>query len=573
MTLDYRTKNFSRLLGCGLLTTLYGLLAVWSTWPLFDAATSKLSLGSSRTITVPYFNTWTIWWNADRLPHGFADYWNAPIFYPTPEAFAFSEPQPMTLLVAPVIWLTDSRALAYNVYLLCSLILNGLLTYRLLRMAHIGRFSSLIGGAAMILLPIVHWQSDVLQMVPLWGILWTWAAFLRTLRKPTVFGGGELGLAFAASFYCSVHHALMLAILIAGSLWIAADRWRDLRFWKAVLAAVFIGGGLTAPFVMSLRDAMARHNFERKDDQLKKLAARPGDYTEPAGQSWFNWGKLPDRRNWNLGLGKIASCLALIGIGFGLRRRTWRRRTLLFVAIAILGVLLSFGLDLRIGSWQPWRSLCAIVPGLSQVRSVFRFAYFVQISLVLLAAQGLYAIWLWKSARFGRTRWKRLFLVLQLLLGFLMVFEVRPNRPLLATLPDVRTNADWIAFVRESTPPGSEIACFPFAPGNLVQDFEPTVRWMYFGTFHGLPLVNGYSGFFPQSYFDVRGLINERFPEEQVFDRLRELNVAFVVIDSSAYKRDLIDRVKQSQNLEPAFESSSQIVVFRIVEDVHRREL
>ena len=54
--------------------------------------------GSSQVATVPLFNLWTIWWNADRLRHGLKDYWDAPIFYPERDTFAFSEPQPTTMI-------------------------------------------------------------------------------------------------------------------------------------------------------------------------------------------------------------------------------------------------------------------------------------------------------------------------------------------------------------------------------------------------------------------------------------------------------------------------------------------
>ena len=548
------------------IVVLYGSIVLWCTWPSFPTATTKIAIGTSETVTVPLFNVWTIWWNSDQARHGFESYWDAPIFFPTQASFAFSEPQPMTQLVAPLVWLFDSRSLAYNTYLWISLLFNGLMTFRLLRESSLGRYSCVVGGATMILLPIVHWQSDVLQLVPLWGILWTFSALLRVVRVPTVIRGSELGVAFAAAFFCSVHHALFLAILLGGSMWITADRWREIRWWRSILMAVLIGGGLTVPFVLTLRTAMAANEFERTEDQLERLSLEPGDYTAPYGQVWLDAGNVAARASWHLGVGKLVSLLALIGIAFGIRRRRWRRSTLLFLSIGVLGVLLSFGLDLKLGGWQPWRTLSSIIPGLTQVRNVFRFAYFVQIALVLLAAQGFYALWLWKSAWIGRVRGRIVFFVLGVILGFLTVFEVRPYRTRLATPPDVHGHLDWIAFVREQTPQGSSIACLPFAPGNLVQDFDSTVRWMYFGTYHRVPMVNGYSGFFPQSYFDLRDLVNKRFPEQIVFDRLREAGATFLVIDTEAYSSEVIEQILQNETLEFVFESPTGIVVFRLVE-------
>ncbi|HSG71980.1 MAG TPA: hypothetical protein VLA12_16300, partial [Planctomycetaceae bacterium] len=466
----HRHKHISRLLrGFGPLV-LFTLLALGSTRPLLFYATTKLPIGTSCTVTVPFFNSWTLWWNADRASNGFENYWDAPIFFPAKDTFAFSEPQPMTLAVAPVIWLTDSRTLAYNLYLWISLVLNGLMTYRLLRAIPLGRLSAAVGGATMMLLPIIHWQVDVLQLVPLWGILWVWSAFLGIARKPSLPRGMELGIAFTATFYCSIHHALLLSLLMVGSAWLVADRWRDLRMRRSLGLSVMIAGGLTAPFAWHIHHVMTNHQFERTEEQIKKLAARPVDYLIPHGQVWFDWNIPGARDHWPLGTGRAVSLLALVGTIFGLRRRKWRRGTLFFVMISSLGFILSLGLQLRVGSWQPWQTLCDIVPGLSQVRNVFRFAYFVQMSLVILAAQGFYALWIWKSVRLGRTRGKRTFLLAYTLLAMFVVFEVRPHPVVLAEYPDVREHEDWINFIREETPPHSAIACLPFAPGNLVQD-------------------------------------------------------------------------------------------------------
>jgi hypothetical protein len=69
---------------------LYLFLAIASTWPLAGALLTHLPLGMEAAATVPLFNVWTVWWNADRAASGFSGYWDAPIFYPTEKTFAFS---------------------------------------------------------------------------------------------------------------------------------------------------------------------------------------------------------------------------------------------------------------------------------------------------------------------------------------------------------------------------------------------------------------------------------------------------------------------------------------------------
>jgi hypothetical protein len=108
------------------------MLAVWATWPLARSLKTELPLGYEAVSTVPLFNAWTLWWNADRAAHGLANYWQAPIFCPAGGAFSFSEAQPTTMLVAPVV-ATLGIVAAYNLYLLASVALNGWLTLLLLR--------------------------------------------------------------------------------------------------------------------------------------------------------------------------------------------------------------------------------------------------------------------------------------------------------------------------------------------------------------------------------------------------------------------------------------------------------
>ncbi|MEM8995620.1 MAG: hypothetical protein AAGF23_12615 [Acidobacteriota bacterium] len=74
---------------------LFVLGAVVVTWPLAQGPGNGLPLGTEPVATVPLFNLWTLAWNAESVSRGLDGYWQAPIFHPAPDAFAFSEPQPV----------------------------------------------------------------------------------------------------------------------------------------------------------------------------------------------------------------------------------------------------------------------------------------------------------------------------------------------------------------------------------------------------------------------------------------------------------------------------------------------
>lgn len=551
------------------LVALYAVLAVWATWPLAQHSTTALPLGSMQVATVPLFNLWTIWWNADWWRYATDGYWNAPIFHPAADTFVFSEPQPTSILVAPVIWLTGSRVLAYNVYLWLSLVLNGLFTYRFLRALRINRVIATGSGAALLLLPIVHWQLEVVQLVPLWGVLWTWTACLRTAREPTLRRGAELGVAFALAFLICAHHGLFLAVLLAGAAGALGRTCRRPRAWPAWLLALVVAAALVGPVVARMRRAVDGNEFTRSRQTVTRLSAQPGDYTAATGVPLIDFGDAAARPLWRLGPGWIKASLAALAVAFGLWRRRWRRPTLFLLVTAILAFLLSLGPHLRIRDWHPWWTLTEVCPGFSQVRNVFRFAFFVQAVAVLLAALGLHGLCVLSRRMLPRGRWRIVATIALTTIGLAAVLEIRPKTQRLATVPNAASHAGWIEFIRDQTPSGRSIACLPFAQGNKVGDFESTTHWMYYGTFHGVPLVNGYSGFFPGDSFELRDAVNEAldgaFPTREILDRFADADVEFLVVRRSVITADDLEGVWfDSVSIQRVFDDAVGIDVYRL---------
>jgi hypothetical protein len=544
---------------------MYAGLALWSTWPLLRNPATTLPLGPSQVATVPLFNLWTIWWNADRLRHGLKDYWDAPIFYPERDTFANSEPQPATMIVAPVIWTTGSRALAFNLYLWLALVLNGIFAERLMRTLGLGQAISAGGGAAMVLLPIVHWQLDVMQLVPLWGILWTWTALIKTARRPTIGRGVEIGAAFGMSFLACGHQGLLLAVLLTGAAWTLPVRWRQARLWLAGLAAVVVAAVLVGPVVARLHHVMAKNAFTRTPELVSQLSATPGDYTAPPGKLLVDLGPLAARPFWRLSPGWLKVALAAVGIVYGASRRRWRRWTAFFVMTAVLGFLLSLGTNLRVGGWEPWWTLTKFWPGLAQVRNVFRFAFFVQMAVVLLGAQGLYALLLAERRLTTKRIWRIVAGTVLALTGLFAVFETRPEATNLRAVPDPSLNADWIDFLRNQTPQRRAVACLPFARGDRVEDYEVTTWWMYFGTFHHVPQVDGYSGFFPSDHFQIRIAINHYPLTDQIVRQLADKEVEFLVVDRSLVPAGALGNGEfEFYSLKRVFEASNGIEIYRL---------
>ncbi|XZE54149.1 hypothetical protein SH139x_000098 [Planctomycetaceae bacterium SH139] len=598
---------------------MYILLAIVSTWPLASQLGSRLVVGTEIARTVPLFNAWTLWWNVDRLNRGLENYWDAPIFFPATNTLALSEPQPLLILMAPVMWFGGSVFLAANLYLLISLLLNGMLGRWMLLVAGMRPAVATGGGAAMLLLPIAHWQIGVQQLVPIWGLLWTWTALYQvTLTidskqkvswKLLVGRGVSLGLAFSISMMLCAHHGLFLALLLVIAIPLlaaamlsaprlfaeeSAERKATLQIYRGgsmLGVSAVVVGLLCGSLVYHLR-AMPADNVSRPESTIRQLSLPLGDYLAVYGRSYAKWGSDWARDGWYLSPGWAKLGLAAIGLVGGLWIAPRRRWTMVIGSVGTTALVLSLGARLNIFGWEPWWLIAEYVPGFAQVRNVFRFAYFVQIGSVLLAAQaidlGLDRLTANRHA-FPRLRYRGLGTVGLAVCGLWATLDPWPPRIGLGVVTQATAQfADqhsWIDQLAEEHKiyrqqhPAQRVGalCLPMAAGDHVGEFEITTDWMLLSSEHGVPLVNGYSGFFPEVYFQLRDTVWKTGVTAGVANRLWHEGARWIVVDLRRFPVDwgesrqighvVFTRV-QGTNEEPAPDEpagdDAAIVVYRM---------
>lgn len=511
----------------------YLILALVLTWPVDKTPFSMVPIGSEPTVSVPLYNIWVTWWNADRLAGGLFGYWDAPIFFPTKGSFCLSEPQPTTMMVAPVIWITGSRILAYNIYIWISLALNGLFAQRLARTFGMGRWTALWAGTAMVLLPIVHWQLGISQLAPLWAILWTLTAIEQLCRTPTKRRGLTLGIAASLAFVTCMHHGLFLAILLIGAaptLWRHWIRPKELQCWGVALAVALI---FTVPFVSQVKSVTEIHAIDWEKDLITNNSAKVTDYLHAPSDPYlcisFDAGK---QNPLFLSPGAIKYLLAIVGIVFGLRNPQFRRWASFLLAIAILSFFLSLGPNLRLGDFQPWWWLSEHVPGFDRVRSVMRFAFFVQISVIIFAALGIKELYRWSRDRFTKPESQTASRLAVIAIAFTALANGYPTKGGSADITDVNKHQKWLEFVEKNTPADQGILCLPVAPGAKVWEYLATTEFMYLGTFHKTPIFNGYSSHFPEHYRNLRNEILAGFPTESILHQCYTGKVKHIVVQA-----------------------------------------
>ena len=545
----------------------YVTLALVVTWPALKFAETRVVVGTEVARTVPIFNVWTIWWNADRPLHGWEGYWDAPIFFPASNTFAFSEPQPLALLVSPIIWWTGSRVLAMNVYLWFSIAMNGWMAERLLRYAGLRWWVSVVGGMAMALLPIVHWQIGVEQLVPLWGVLWSLLVFLKLGRlhedrlhvgwSRAMWVGCELGLAFASIWMACVHHGLMFGLVMLVVGWSLGPALLRKHVWISLVCGATLFFVLISPIAMHLYAMTQSYSFTRPQELVAQLSLYPSDYVRTYGHTIVEPPNAWGRMGWRMSPGWEKVLLAAVGLVVGWRRGRRSFTTMLTLLVGVSFVL-SLGLNFDLFGWKPWLTISKHVPGFGQIRSVFRFGYFAQVGVVLLAAVGVDGLWSllsrWRdrvswSAGAGRLwRWScRGFQGAVLIFGLLATLDPWPPSPLMGVVPDLEITEPWVNHLANAADRSAAI-CLPMAGGDDVRDYEITAEWMFLGTYHGLPLVNGYSGFFPPAYFATRNrMLTEGMTSEEL-DTLVSAGVRWIIVDRRRFSVSWDDQLMMGRH-------------------------
>lgn len=502
-----------------------------------------LGLSSSKVATVPLFNAWTIGWNADRLANGFAEYWDAPIFYPVPNSFAFSEPQPATLLVSPIVLSTGSMILGYKAYLALSLFLNGFFAALLLSRFGYHWSLQILGGIGILLLPIVHERIDVIQLVPVWGILWFWSSLVELINRPCFSRSLLLGLSYAVCFTLCIHHSLFLTILTTLASIVFLRKLIDWRRILLISNSALVGSVLVLPLILPIHKAAKEHNFSRKEELVTHLSAHPVDYLNSQPNSVIKFAAFKGSPSRQFCVGWTKMLLAAIGLIAGIRTKQRRHWILFLFMIALFAYFFSLGPSVHVGEWNPWQLLTQYLPGMSQVRSAYRFVWFVQIAVALLAIEGLRGL----SQVYVKYRSRRSLHLslgsLILVLSLLFVGETWPEKTLRAETPEFDQNEEWIEYLLKNKSQQTAIACLPFANGKMVNDYEKTAQWMCYGLKHKTPMVNGYSGFFPQEFLRITKMFESHETEVAGIERLGELGVSHIVVSRRHNNSDEIFRL------------------------------
>jgi hypothetical protein len=362
-----------------------------------------------------------------------------------------------------------------------------------------------------------------------WAMWMPWAfwALQRTIETGAWKFGALTGVFVALQLASSVYYGVFLSLLIAA---VAIVQLIPLPVRRLLLSlrslavgaviAASVAGVYSRPYAAASERVGTRHPHE-----VKMFSARPRDYHSVADNSMM-YGSRAGRPERQLFPGILPLLLALIG--------------LLLVAptapiIAyLLGLVLAFEVSLGLhGGLYPF--LYEHVGFFRGLRAPARAAIFCLLFLGVLAARG-YAV-LAASAKPA----VRQVLAAGAIGIVLLEYWVAP----LSLVPfhnDPPALYKWLALQ-----PRGIVAEFPVPGPHTLPGHES--RYLGMSTFHWMPLVNGYSGYYPQSYMRRLRYL-ERFPAQSAIEELRRDGVRYVIVHSGGYSKGEYEPIVRELALE-----------------------
>ena len=484
-------------------------LALFHTWPIASAP-GRLSLNHNADAEL---NAWIVSWIAYALTHEPRHLFAGNIFQPDDRAIAYSEPLFVPALAgAPIRWLGGSAVLTFNVLLVAGLAATALTGWWVV-LRWTGSFAAgLVAGALTAFNTHLLTRLPHLQAAHAWGLVlviyFTDRLLVAAARPDSRRSTALLAIVLAAvamtSEYWLFFAGVAILVLVAGGA-------RSSRVFGQVALACAIGVLIALPVLLPyLR--LAAEGVRRPIEQAAQFSATLPGYLVSKSRLDFPWGRRFFTSDVNVFFPGVAA-LALATVG-GWSAVTAggpaRRRAVALMVMALVGLVFSLGPATPIYIW----AYRVVVP-LQGLRAAARFGFLPLLAVALLAGYGVAAIE--RYLKHGPAA------VLFGVLALAAVSAEAWSGPIFTTpftgVPPIYAQLD-----KMNSP--IMLAEVPFWPAEAL--FE-NGEYVLNATAHRAPIMNGYSGYTPDSY-RRRAAAFWFFPEAWAIAAMRREGVTDVMV-------------------------------------------
>jgi len=495
------------------------LLAIAHTWPLaLDPGRYSRNDNADTEL-----NEWILAWVAHQLPRDPLHLFDANIFHPAKDSLAFSEPLIVPAVMgAPLAWAGASPVLVYNVMLIVGFALSAFAACVLVETWTGSLMAGLLAGSLFAFNSHTLTRLAHIQGIHIYGLPLALLALDRVIRGGSARSALALALWLAVLAYTSGYLVVFAAVMIAIALLTRAPDWlpRARQVIPRLALAAVVAALAILPVYLPYRRVARDQYMVRTLDLIKDYSATPLGYLASAGRVHFaTWsGRFFKDPVDSFFPGFLALVLAVVAIVVAFRRRPppgdpLRARIVMLVVIAAAGVVLSLGTATPVYGW-----LFHVFPPMQGLRAAARFGNLFLLAVAVLAGLGLAAI-------LPRQRtWLPILLVVAVNVESLRApFNYKP----FDGIPGI--------YRLLATEPGNVVVAEqPFFPRWAI--FQ-NARYVLASTAHWRPLMNGYSGYTPESYQRYADAF-WYFPEDRAIQAMKDAGVTHVVVHVAAFHKD-----------------------------------
>ena len=518
---------------------LFVMLAIGHTWPLARNP-AHLSRHDNRDTIL---NEWIVAWVAHQAPRDPIHLFDANAFYPERYSLAYSEAMlPQAAMAAPLLALGASPVLAYNLLLIAGFALSGWSMCLVIRSWTVDWSAGIVAGAifafnAHLLSRIPHLQAQHVEFLP--AALFALDALLS---KPdiksavTLAGWAVLQATTSVYLLAATFFALAAGILSRPGDWLGA---RFAPFFRALVVAAGMAAVPLMLFLLPYYRANQDLGLTRSVSDAVMYAATWQDYLSTPSRIMYPWWSYRFFTGTALFPGAVGLALTLFGCVWG--GVLSDRRARMCLAVGIAGVALSLGPRL-----PGYGILYTVVPVLRAVRASARFGYLATLAVAALAGFGVAVL----RRRVPARRWTGV------TIGLLAAATIES-----LAAPLGLTRFDGIPPIYAHVPrdPNTRVVELPFWGANS-SHFHAS--YMLNSTANWRPLVNGYSGFQPPSFYKHADVLST-FPDAGSLALLHDLGVTHVFVHTTQLSAETLTAISQEARLKPV-ETFGSIALYRL---------
>jgi hypothetical protein len=338
-----------------LATLAYLVLALVYTWPL----PRHILHGVAHDAGDPILNAWILWWTTKAVPFT-TGWWNAPIFFPSSGALAFSEHLLGEVpIAAPIIAATGNALFGYNVALLASYVLCGLGSHVLAFTLTRRHDAAFVAGVAYAFAPYRLAQAPHIQVLSAYWAPVCLAALHRYDREPAWKWAALAAGAWLMQSLANGYFMFFLGVLLAcWFLWFAAWKW-SLPQAGRVAACFALACVPLAPILAGYRHILKdTYGFSRSLAEIQRFSADVGGLFQATDDLLlWGWVHAVHKPEGELFPGLTIALLALFAVAAGhpfvtAAEEKWRRRLRYLLGATVVLLAIATTLPIVYGTWR-----------------------------------------------------------------------------------------------------------------------------------------------------------------------------------------------------------------------------